>query len=163
MNLPSRFLRFGAVGFSGVLVNLATLWVLADGIGVHTNVAAALAIETSVLSNFALNDRWTFGDRAGAGRPWWVRLLRFHAVSGVGAAIQWTAFVALNALVAAMVLEQPVGPLRELIDRPPEVGALKYASQLAAIGIAAVWNFLANLLWTWRRRPSASDLGAEDR
>ena len=33
---------------------------------------------------------------------------------------------------------------------PPEVGRLMYLSQLAGIGTAVIWNFLANFHWTWR-------------
>ena len=56
------FLKFGAVGGSGVIVNLAFLagfrW-----IGFHDSLSSALAIEVSIISNFILNERWTFKER----------------------------------------------------------------------------------------------------
>jgi len=37
---------------------------------------------------------------------------------------------------------------------PPEVGAFMYLAQMVGIGAAMLWNFLANLHWTWRPRPA---------
>jgi dolichol-phosphate mannosyltransferase len=148
--VPARFVKFAVVGLSGMCVNMAALLVLADGLDIHTNVAAAAAIEISIVSNFVLNDRWTFADRTGAAAAIWVRALRFHAVSGIGALVQWTTFVLANfALATALTASAPSG-LLESVAQPPAVGGWKYVSQLLGIGLAAVWNFVANLAWTWR-------------
>jgi putative flippase GtrA len=156
---------FGVVGASGVLVNLGCLFAFADALGVQTNIASALAIEVSILSNFLLNDRWTFRDRRHAERSLAKRAADFHLVSLVGAAMQLSVFVASN--VAWMLLLSP----REVSDayfgggapwfdrfirhpllEPPDVGALKYVSQLLGIGLAVLWNYLANFHLTWRTR-----------
>jgi len=55
---PARFLL---VGLSGVGVNMAVLWLLVGRMGLRPLPAAALAVETSIWSNFLLNDIWTFG------------------------------------------------------------------------------------------------------
>ena len=73
-----RFLKYGTVGASGVLVNMGCLFLLADAIGIHTNLAALLAIECSVLNNFMWNEVWT-GDR-------WVPLDATLGRGGIGAA-----------------------------------------------------------------------------
>jgi len=129
---------------------MAALLLLADLLRIHTNVAAALAIEISIVSNFLFNDRWTFADRAATARGWWTRAFRFHAVSGVGAMVQWTTFVLANYALASALSLVSAGRFVEAFSRPPAVGAWKYLSQFVGIGLAAVWNFIANLNWTWR-------------
>src|SRR5688500_11570446 len=81
-----RPLRFGLVGLSGVVVNTTLLWTLARGAQLPVPLASVLATEAAILSNFLLNDRWTF--RAVARRhPPLIRLARFNGVSLGGMAI----------------------------------------------------------------------------
>ena len=158
----ARFAKFCAVGASGVLVNMGSLALLAGAIGAQANLAAALAIEISINTNFLMNELWTFRDRrdrdVGVARRW----LRFHLVSFVGAALQWSVFVGGNALVARLGGAAPGaghgdGGLLGAIHSPPDVGRWIYVSQLAGIAVATLWNFTANLLWTWRREKGAED------
>jgi len=154
----TRLYRFGLVGLSGVVVNLAALALL-SGLGLLSTVASALAIELSILSNFLLNDRWTFVERR-AGSAW-SRALRFQLVSLVGALMQWGTFVVMGALFALTDLSdggwaryEPVwegAGLLGLIQSPPELGPWRYAAQLIGIAVATSWNFLVNLSWTWGR------------
>lgn len=162
--LSPRFLRYGLVGGSGVLVTQLALFVLKELLGVHQNVAYLLAIECAVLSNFVLNDRWTFGDRRRA-KPWRTRLARFHLVSGVGMAINALVFVVTIALLftwlfdAAEVERYFGGPqtwaerhLLRPITAPPEIGLpWTYLAPFAGVATATLWNFFANLVWTWGR------------
>lgn len=124
-HLSGRLLRFCVVGASGVGVNLAVLALLVELARIPAVAAAAVAIEASILSNFALNDRWTFGDRRTGGVV--SRLARFQLVSVFGAVAQWSVFLTLHALW----------------QRP-------YAAQLVGIAVAVGWNFAMNLHWTWR-------------
>jgi putative flippase GtrA len=149
--------KFCIVGFSGLLVNVAVLFALADVLQVHTNVSAAIAIEISICTNFLLNDRWTFADKVGRAGAWWVRVARFHAVSAVGAVLQWVVFVSGNYLIARMTIEGFSSTAIEVVTAPPEVGGFKYLSQFVGIGLAAVWNFVANLVWTWRQHPESAE------
>lgn len=159
----ARFLRYGLVGASGVVVNLGALFVLAEIVNLHPNLASALAIETSMLTNFALHERWTFADRRGRVDTWARRLLRFHVVSGAGAFVQWGVFVTANATWAAfggaVVLDGPVGGstvtgwLPAWISAPVDTGAFKYAAQTLGIAAAMLWNFFANLRYTWALSP----------
>lgn len=149
--IPARFVKFCVVGLSGMVVNMFVLLVLADMLGMHTNIAAAISIEISIVTNFLLNDRWTFADQVEGARGFWTRLLRFHLVSAVGATLQWSVFVIGNYLLADIILGASPASLVEAVTRPPQLGPWKYLSQFVGIGLAAVWNFFANLLWTWRR------------
>ena len=149
-------LRFGLVGLSGVGVNLGALALL-SALGLLSTVASALAIELSILSNFLLNDRWTFAEqRSGTA---WSRALRFQLVSLIGALMQWGTFVLMGLIFALSELSvggwgryEPVwreGGLASLISSPPELGAWQLLAQLVGVGVATSWNFLVNLNWTW--------------
>lgn len=169
--LSRRFLKFAAVGASGVLINLGCLALL-RALDVHVNVASALAIELSLISNFAINYVWTFRDARGAG-GWFMQALRFHLVCLGGAAIQFSSFVALNvvwllllfddATVAAYLGEGTA--LQRWVWRPlvspPEVGALVFVSQLIGIGCGMMWNYLLNFYWTWAVHTRAGRGGSD--
>lgn len=157
-----RFLKFCAVGASGVLVNLGVLAALTAG-GVRSSYASAWAIEISILSNFVINEWWTFGDR-GEGSLFG-RAVRFQLVSLIGGVLQWLVF--LGGIVALLrLLEGPEaielyfdgeGPffqhyVQRLVRDPPDVGAGVYPAQLLGIAAATGWNYLANFYWTWRGR-----------
>jgi putative flippase GtrA len=134
-NGAGRLLRFAAVGASGIVVNLAALWLFAGVLGVTEIAASAMAIELSILSNFAWNDRFTFRDRRGEAAVGH-RLLRYHAVSFVGFALQLGIFV-----IATLVLTRAGGRT--------ELGPLRYAAQSVGIAAAFAWNYTASLRWAW--------------
>lgn len=163
--LTARFAKFAAVGASGVAVNLGTLAVLRH-IGVHTNVASALAIEVSILSNFLINHLWTFRDRRLYGQGLIHHGIRFHLVSLVGGAFQFLTFVALN--MAWLHLRGGVEAVaryqagaHDAVERhlwrplvsPPDVGSLVFPSQIGGIAVATAWNYLVNFYWTWANVP----------
>ena len=60
------FIKFAATGLVGVIINLGTFQILLD-FGVHKLLASPLAIELSIISNFLLNNYWTFAERAWSG------------------------------------------------------------------------------------------------
>lgn len=130
-----RLARFAAVGGSGVVVNLAVLHVLAQGLGVPEVAASALAIEASVLSNFLLHDAFTFRDRRG-GHGRLARLGRYHAVSLVGVAIQLGTFAVL-ALLARHALGLP------------SLGLLRLPAQAVGIALAFAWSWAGSARWAW--------------
>ena len=74
-----KLFKFGVVGLSGIIVNEGVLIYLKGYVQFSLPVASIIAIELSILSNFILNDTWTFRTRAAA-RPahWWQRLLSFR-------------------------------------------------------------------------------------
>ncbi|MCA9545895.1 MAG: GtrA family protein [Myxococcales bacterium] len=157
-----RFIKFGLVGASGVVVNLGALW-LGLRLGLRSTAASALAIQLSILSNFAVNELWTFAELRPGTRLG--RIVRFQLVSLVGAAVQFGVFVGANlaalrwqggpgSLAAYFAQAQPgvLGWLQHPVLDPPDVGLWVYVSQLVGIGVATAWNFLANMKWTWGER-----------
>ncbi len=147
--LSRRFLTFGAVGFSGVFVNLGALYVLADRLEIRDLYASATAIEISIVWNFLLNNRLTFRDKnAGATAGFGMRMFRYNLVSLAGLGIQVGAFYVVGrALQNALHLE--------------ELGGWKYVAQLSGIIPGMAWNFFTNFFWTWRQRPERSRALAE--
>jgi dolichol-phosphate mannosyltransferase len=76
-----NFVRFGIVGAIGIVVNEGLL-ILIQSRGVYFLYAGAIAIEVSILSNFILNDLWTFRDRRSGHAA--VRLAKFNALMLAG-------------------------------------------------------------------------------
>lgn len=160
-----RFLAFCVVGTSGLLVNLGVLALLTEVLGLQVNLASALAIETSINSNFLINDLWTFRDRRKGAPPFVHRWLQFHIVCLIGALLQWSVFVSSNTVCFFLTAgsEQieafhsagngfwSVYFLQPIVN-PPDVGVWKYFSQILGIGAATLWNFLANFYWTWQKQ-----------
>ena len=126
-----RFLKFCVVGASGTLVYLGLLALFTEIGGLFYALSAALAYEISILNNFTWNELWTFRDkRASAGGSVLARVLRFNLVSLVGLGIHEAVLTFFT-----------------------EVTDLFYIlSAIIAIFCAVIWNFFANVKWTWRSR-----------
>ena len=73
-----QLVKFGLVGGSGYLINLAVFAVLTGNLGLHHAVAAIGAFCVAVTNNFLWNRHWTFG--AGDGLAGF-QAVRFFAVS----------------------------------------------------------------------------------
>jgi len=124
-----RFLKFCAVGLSGVLVNMGLLWLLTEVAGLFYLLSAAVSIETSIISNFILNDYFTFRDRRSPQvKSFLSRLLKFNLVSLAG--------LGLNMGVLWLLTEV--------------FGIYYLLSNLCGIAVATLWNYLVNTWWTWQ-------------
>ncbi len=106
VRLLRRWVRFNAVGVTGIGVQLALLTLLTSR-GVGVLVATAIAVEASVLHNFHLHVRWTWRDRGLNGPDVARAFFRFHATSGVlslagnlGLMSLFTGFIGLPPIVA---------------------------------------------------------------
>ncbi len=121
------FIKFCLVGFSGLVVNLGALTILMSA-GMNKFIASPISIEISILTNFALNNYWTFAQRDNHSRTR-IKGLKFNVVSLLALGISYTCFVFLSLLY-------------------PRIPA-----QLAqAIGIipATIVNYFLNSYWTFR-------------
>ncbi len=116
--------KFGLVGASGYLINLAVFSVLADSFDLHHIVAAVGAFCVALANNFLWNRHWTF--EPGDGHAGF-QAARFFAVS-LGA-------LAINLVVL------------ELLVSGTSLGDL--AAQAIAVAVAMPFNFLGNKLWTF--------------
>jgi putative flippase GtrA len=119
-----QLLKFGIVGGSGYLINLAVFAVLSANLGVHHLAAAVGAFCVAVTSNFLWNRYWTFSPGSGTAG---FQAIRFFTVS-----------------VAALVVNLAV---LEALVGGTSAGAL--TAQAVAVAIAMPFNFLGNKLWTF--------------
>lgn len=130
-----RFIKFGIVGASGVVVNLSVLYLgqefLFRSIAQQTlrlNLSLALAILIATISNFIWNRRWTWHDRQSLRTAHTlVQFGQYALACWLGTAIQ----IALTNLFALF--------LHYLL------------ANLIAVVIASLFNFVANDLWTFGR------------
>lgn len=126
-----RFLRFGAVGFSGILVDMAMFSWLRQSVGLSLSASAMLSGEVAIINNFLWNDLWTFGDIASRQRGWTKgakRLLKFNLICLAG--------LVLNVSIVNLL---SVG-----------LGLNEYGGKLVAIAAVTLWNFWINLKLNWR-------------
>ncbi|MCE4615308.1 MAG: glycosyltransferase family 2 protein [Desulfurococcales archaeon] len=80
----SEPLKFAAVGASGVLVNLGIMWFFLY-YGLSKELSSLAGIEASIISNFLLNDSFTFQGREEKKYGFLARLLFYHLSSSVSA------------------------------------------------------------------------------
>jgi len=127
-----KILRFALVGLSGIVVNTGILWALTERAGLYYLYSSAVAIETSIITNFLLNDFWTFGGESGhrMGRRIY-RFLSFEAVS-------------LGGLVVNMAV---------LFIGKEIFGIYYLVANLLGILAGFIWNYLVNRNVTWRSLP----------
>ena len=123
----SHLVKFMVVGFTGIIVNEGILYFLTTA-GIYILISSLCGIEASIISNYILNDIWTFRDvqnRYG----WRRRLVRFHSVSIAGIIINITTLYCLTVWLGIYYL----------------------ISNLVGIFLAFTWNFLVNRGYTWRK------------
>ncbi len=124
-----RFVKFCLVGLSGVFVNMGLLWLLTEIAGIKYFFSAAVSIESSIVSNFLLNNVFTFGDRRSSGwRETLRRLLKFNLVSLTGLAINMAILVFLTEVIGIYYL----------------------VSNAFGIAAAALWNYVLSTWWAWK-------------
>ena len=63
-----QFIKFAIVGASGTVINLGLVYLFYDTIGWNEYLAVTIGFVVSVLTNFILNDIWTFNPKYGKKR-----------------------------------------------------------------------------------------------
>jgi putative flippase GtrA len=120
----AQLFKFGVVGASGYVVNLAVFALLNQGADLHHIPAAVGAFCIAVSNNFLWNRHWTF--QATEGHPAH-QGVRFFAVSLIALGFN---MALLELLVSA-------------------VGLAEVPSQAIAVAAAMPLNFVGNKLWTF--------------
>lgn len=131
--LRHRFIKFGSVGFSGALINLAILFTAQEYVfdtvqpeQLRINLSLSLAIFCATINNFVWNRLWTWRDRS--------RLTQKHIATqfvqyGVSCWVAIVLQIVFTNIFAAYV--------HYLV------------ANILAIGLAAVLNYLINDAWTF--------------
>ena len=134
-----RFIKFGLVGASGTVVNIAVLYLAQEFLFSHIadfhdrlNYSIALAITVATISNFYWNRRLTWRDRR-------------NDVSGLTLVLfgKYVMAAGISILLQSLLTKWLALHMHYLL------------ANLVAIALASVTNFLANDRLTFRRRKHA--------
>lgn len=153
----AQLTRFGVVGASGVIVNMAAL-ILVKRLGPDPDldvlplviggfhvrwyhVFSTVAFFVANLWNFQLNRTWTFKSAKHAG--WWKEYWPFLAVGFLGQVL------GLLMLTALMHQGSPVALSRDVFDNSTGFRTRLYWAQLIVIGLVTPLSFVLNKLWTF--------------
>jgi dolichol-phosphate mannosyltransferase len=121
------FIKFVIVGSTGIAVNLGVFTLLL-ATGTNKFIVSPIAIELSIVSNFLLNNYWTFRQRNVRDRTR-IRGLKFNVVSLIALALSYGTFVSVS--IAGPTL-------------PPQL------AQLMGIVPATLVNYFLNSYWTFK-------------
>lgn len=122
--LVSKFIKFGVVGCSGMVIDFGATYLCKEILRINKFVSNAIGFILAATSNYFLNRIWTFES---SNNEIGVQYLQFMMVSIIG--------LGINSLVLYLLNEK--------------IRWNFYLSKLFAIGITTVWNFFANLLFTF--------------
>lgn len=126
--LSVQFAKFSLVGLTGALINLLVLRIgIALGLGAHLSLAAGIAV--AMLSNFLLNNTYTFRTQKITGSSLGAALARYIAICSVGAGINYSVAAQLH-----------------------NFGVSIYLGDILGIGVATAWNYVLNTRFTWSKR-----------
>jgi putative flippase GtrA len=119
-----KFLKFCIVGFSGMIVDFGTTWLLKEKVKVNKYIANSTGFILAASSNYLFNRFWTFHSV----NP---RIVyeygSFILISIVG--------LAINNLIIFLLNEK--------------MKLNFYLSKLFAIGVVTIWNFFMNYVITF--------------
>jgi len=119
-----KFIKFCAVGFSGMIIDFGTTWLLKEKARVNKYIANSTGFILAATSNYIWNRFWTF-----------------HS-ENTHVATEYLSFILIS--IAGLGLNNLI--LYFFTDK------LKfnfYLSKLIAIGFVTVWNFVLNYLITF--------------
>ena len=119
-----KFIKFGIVGLTGVIVDFSITFLLKEKVKIHKYVANAIGFTIAASNNYILNRVWTFHSK---NPQISTEYGHFIIVSLLG--------LGINSLILWLL-----------------VSKLKwnfYFSKLIAIGITTIWNFFANVIYTF--------------
>ena len=140
-----RYIKFGIVGASGTVVNLAVLYLGHEYVFAHIEqgynkpyFSLALAIALATLNNFTWNRLWTWSDR--------VKQLEASEMPRVS-------LQTLSMELGQYVTASAFGSALQYVLTLLLSGNMDYRlANIIAIVAASVSNFLANDRWTFRRK-----------
>lgn len=120
-----KFLKFCVVGFSGMLIDFGTTWLLKEKARVNKYIANSTGFILAATSNYIWNRIWTFNSKSNE------------------IAIEYFSFILIS--VAGLGINNLVIYLFN-----DKLKFNFYLSKLIAIGVVTLWNFAMNFLITFR-------------
>jgi len=119
-----KFLKFGVVGFSGLIVDFGVTYLCKEKLKLHKYLSNSLGFLVATGTNYSLNKYWTFHNQD---KAYILQFGKFFVISLVGLAIS-------NSLIYL---------LHEKLKWN------FYFSKVCAIAFVSLWNFFANYLYTF--------------
>lgn len=122
--IDARFLKFGLVGLSGMVIDFGVTWVCKEKLQLNKYISNSLGFCCAVINNFLLNRYWTFEATT---LPIAGQFAKFVLVSATGLLIN-------NILLYLLVKYFKTN---------------FYFLKLIVIGLVFFWNYFANFLFTF--------------
>ncbi len=130
--LITKFVKFGLVGASGMVVHFAVLYFFREIVGLNDFVANTIGFITAATTNYFLNRWWTFRSQE---KQVAVEYLKFILVSVIGLGINngtlW---------LGGKLLPEWNDDWRF------------YVLWGFAVGVTTLWNFFGNMLFTFKQK-----------
>ena len=124
MGILVKFIKFGLVGFSGLIVDFGLTYLFKEVFKVQKFLANAIGFMSAASSNYVLNRIWTFESN---NPDVALEYGKFIFISAVG--------LGINSLVLWVLNEK--------------FKLNFYFAKLLAIVVTTIWNFMGNLLYTF--------------
>ena len=141
-----RFIKFGLVGASGTVINIAVLYASQEYLFRHIenfharlNYSIALAITLATISNFYWNRRLTWRDRQNEVSP-----------SASLLFLKYVMAAALSIVIQSLLTKWLANYWHYII------------ANVVAIGLASAFNYVANDRMTFSRRSKTASIAADD-
>ena len=123
--LLSKLLKFGIVGCSGMIVDFGITYLCKEILKINKFLSNGFGFLLAATSNYFLNRNWTFNSQT---EDIGTQYVQFMIVSTIGLGINSLSLYILNEKLKWNF----------------------YFSKLIAIAITTIWNFFANLLFTFK-------------
>ena len=120
-----RFIRFGIVGFSGMIVDFGVTWLCKEKLRWNKYLSNSLGFILAATNNYIWNRLWTFQSESQAVAR---EYISFVVIAVIG--------LDLNNLIIYLLHER--------------LHLNFYLSKLIAIGCVTLWNFSMNYVFTFR-------------
>ncbi|HMG14992.1 MAG TPA: GtrA family protein [Saprospiraceae bacterium] len=117
-----KFIKFGVVGFTGLIIDFSITYILKERIKLNRYVANSCGFTAAASSNYLLNRVWTF-----------------HSTNP-RIVIEFTSFLIIS-FIGLLINNS----FLNLFEKKYNF----YVAKLFAIGITIIWNFFANYLITF--------------
>lgn len=136
-SLIKRFVKFGAVGTSGAVIDFGLTAFCKGILGIPELLANAIGFTVAATSNYFLNRVWTWRSTS---KEVGVEYAKFFFVSLIG--------LGLNSLIVFLLKDISIVP--PFFDTTLDWDF--WVAKIIATAIVMVWNFLANNFFTFKQK-----------
>ncbi len=130
--LITKFVKFGVVGASGMVVHFGVLYLFREIVGLNSFVANTIGFVTAATTNYIFNRIWTFRSHE---KQVAVEYMKFILVSVIGLGINNGTLWLGSKLLPAWNDDWRF-----------------YILWIVAVGVTTLWNFFGNMLFTFKQK-----------